>query len=106
MYDIPYFKESDHDLVLQFIKAHSFATLIGCSEDIPVATQVPLLIEQTEGKLVFKGHIMRQTDHHKALCKNENVLCVFSGAHSYVGINRSRRHFAESAQLLTVHKIK
>ena len=84
MYDIPYFKEADHGLVLQFMKAHSFATLIGCSEDIPVATQVPLLIEERGEKLVLKGHIMRHTDHHKALCKNEHVLCVFTGAHAYV----------------------
>lgn len=84
MYDIPYFKEPDHKLILQFIKAHSFATLIGCSEDIPVATQVPLLIKEREGKLVLKGHIMRHTDHHKALRRNGNVLCVFTGAHAYV----------------------
>jgi transcriptional regulator len=84
MYDIPYFKEPDHELVLQFMKAHSFATLIGCSDDIPVASQVPLLIEQREGKLVLRGHMMRNTDHHKALCRNGNVLCVFTGAHAYV----------------------
>ncbi len=84
MYDIPYFKEADHGRVLEFIKAHSFATLIGCAGDLPVATQVPLLIEERAGRLVLKGHIMRHTDHHKALCRNGNVLCVFTGAHAYV----------------------
>ena len=84
MYDIPYFKEADHALIIEFMKAHSFATLIGCAEDLPVATQVPLLIKERGEKLVLNGHIMRQTDHHKALCKNANVLCVFTGAHAYV----------------------
>ena len=84
MYDIPYFKEADHAVVLQFMKAHSFATVVGCADDIPVATQAPLLVEEMGEKVVLKGHIMRHTDHHKALRKNGAVLCVFTGAHSYV----------------------
>lgn len=27
---------------------------------------------------------MRQTDHHKALAQNNNVLCLFTGGHAYV----------------------
>ena len=84
MYDIPYFKEKDHGVVLQFMKAHPFALLIGTHDNQPEATQVPLLIEEREGKVFLRGHIMRGTDHHKALAANPAVLCVFTGAHSYV----------------------
>jgi transcriptional regulator len=85
MYNLPYFKEKDQQLVLDFIRRHPFAFLAGCSEDgRPVATQVPVFIDEREGKLFLSGHIMKNTDHHKAFLHNPNVLAVFSGAHTYV----------------------
>jgi transcriptional regulator len=84
MYDIPHFKEHDKQKVLQFMQDHPFAMLIGCADNMPVATQVPLLVEEKESKIFLKGHIMRNTGHHKAFEKNNNVLCVFSGAQAYV----------------------
>lgn len=85
MYDLPYFKESDQRAVLDFIRQHPFAMLIGAGEGAPVATQVPILIGEREDKsLLLRGHIMRNTDHHKAFQRNSEALCVFSGAHTYV----------------------
>ena len=85
MYNLPYFKEKDQQVVLDFIHRHPFAFLSGCSEDgKPVATQVPVFIDEREGKLFLSGHIMKNTDHHKAFLHNPNILAVFSGAHTYV----------------------
>jgi len=85
MYNISYFKEKDKQVVLTFINKHPFAFLIGCSENSePVATQIPMFIDEREGKLYLSGHIMRGTDHHKAFKKNQNVLAVFTGPHTYV----------------------
>jgi len=84
MYSLPYFKEHDPAVVLQFMREHPFAMLTGCSNDRPVVTQVPLLIEERDGKLYLQGHIMRQTDHHKAFEKNPNVLAVFTSPNIYV----------------------
>jgi transcriptional regulator len=84
MYSLPQFKEKDPEVIKAFMRQNSFAMLIGSNDDFPVATQVPLLIEERDGKLFLLGHIMRNTDHHKAFEANPNVLCVFAGAHSYV----------------------
>jgi transcriptional regulator len=85
MYNLPYFKEQDPGLVRQFIHEHPFAMLIGATkEGLPVATQIPVFIEEKEGKMYLTGHMMRKTDHHLAFGENPNVLCVFSGAHTYV----------------------
>lgn len=85
MYNLPYFKEPEHSVVLQFIRENPFAFLCGCDAvHNPVATQVPVFIDQREDKLYLSGHIMKNTDHHKAFEANPNVLAVFSGAHSYV----------------------
>lgn len=85
MYNLPYFKENDPAVVLQFVKDNPFAFLTGCSADNkPVATQVPVFIDERDGKLFLSGHIMKNTDHHKAFEHNPNVLAVFTGKHTYV----------------------
>ena len=85
MYNLPYFKEEDAAVVLQFVKEHPFALLTGCDEsNKPVATQVPVFIDEREGKFFLSGHMMKNTDHHKAFLQNNNVLAVFTGAHTYV----------------------
>jgi transcriptional regulator len=94
MYNLPYFKEHDSEVTIQFAKDHPFAMLCGAdSKGIPVATQVPLFIDERDarpddpvgrGKLFLSGHIMKNTDHHKAFLQNDNVLAVFTGPHTYV----------------------
>ena len=84
MYSPPYYKEKDEQIIKDFIRQYSFAMLIVNEDPYPAVTQIPLLIEEREGRLFLKGHIMRQSDHHKALEKNQNVLCVFTGPHAYI----------------------
>lgn len=85
MYSLPYFKEKDPAIVLQFIREHPFAFLSGCDADNkPVATQVPVFIDEREGELFLSGHIMKNTDHHMAFLHQPHVLAVFTGAHTYV----------------------
>ena len=62
-----------------------------------MATQIPVFIDEREGKLFLSGHIMRNTDHHKAFLHNSNVLAVFTGAHTYV----SASWYAEKEQAST-----
>ncbi len=67
------------------MKANPFIVLTGVdAAHKPVATQVPVLIRQQDDQLTLRGHIMRNTDHHKALQQNPNVLAIFTGPHTYV----------------------
>lgn len=85
MYNLPYYKEQDGEVILKFMREHPFVFLTGVDEDNkPVASQIPVFIDEKEGKLFLTGHIMRNTDHHKAFEKNANVLAVFTGPHTYV----------------------
>lgn len=105
MYNLPYFKENDEKIILEFIHQHPFAFITGCDENNkPVATQVPVFIEERNGKLYLTGHIMKQTDHHKAFEKNPNVLCVFTGSHTYVSAAwYSNPHQASTWNYMSVH---
>jgi transcriptional regulator len=84
MYKLKYFTEEDNEKVIAFMEENSFATITGMDEKYPVATHVPLAIKQIDGVLFFTGHIMKNSDHHKAFLKNENVLAIFSGPHCHV----------------------
>lgn len=85
MYHLPYFKEANFETVVTFMKAHPFAVLTGVgANQKPVATQVPFLFAEREGKLILRGHIMRNTDHHKAFQQNPHALALFTGPHTYV----------------------
>jgi len=85
MYNLPYFKEKKSERLLAFMAEHPFVTLSGCGvSGVPVATQVPVLLDEHEGRAVLTGHFMRNTDHHKAFEANPNVLALFTGPHCYV----------------------
>jgi len=105
MYNLPYFKEQDAATILKFIKENPFAFLCGCdSVNKPVATQVPVFIDEKADKLFLSGHIMRNTDHHKAFLQNSNVLAVFTGAHTYVSASwYSNKQQASTWNYMSVH---
>ena len=105
MYNLPQYKEQDQQKVIDFVKAHPFAFLCGCDKDNkPVATQVPVFIDEKDGKLFLSGHIMKNTDHHHAFLHNPDVLAVFSGAHTYVSASwYSDKQQASTWNYMSVH---
>lgn len=84
MYSLPHFKEKDQQVVIEFMKQHPFAMLIGSADDKSYATQIPMLFDERDGKMILLGHMMRKQDHQKAFEKNPEVLVVFTGPHTYV----------------------
>ena len=85
MYNFSYFKEKDKQAILDFIEENPFAFMTGSNlSGEQVATQIPLLLEERNGELFLQGHIMRNTDHHKAFVENPTALIVFTGPNCYV----------------------
>lgn len=105
MYNLPYYKEKDPQIIKEFIDEYPFAFLTGCNTaNEPVATQVPVFIEEDNGRKILRGHIMKNTDHHKAFLHNENVLVVFNGRHTYVsGTWYSDPYIASTWNYMSVH---
>jgi transcriptional regulator len=105
MYPLTYFKEPDRQRLLDFMKAHPFVLLLGCSKKgMPVATHIPVLVEEHGQELWVYGHMMRNTDHHKALLENSNALIVFQGPHCYVSATwYSQQQMASTWNYMTVH---
>ena len=105
MYNLPYYKEKDTAIVIEFMKQHSFAMIIGVdAEQKPVATQIPFLFVEKDGQLYLRGHIMKGNDHHKAFTENKNVLAVFTGPHTYVSASwYANNKQASTWNYMTVH---
>ena len=104
MYNLPYYKETDEELVKQFVRDHPFAFIAGSdTENKPVATQVPVFIDEREGKLFLTGHIMKNTDHHKVFEQNPNVLAVFTGPHTYVSAAWYTKPVGSTWNYMSVH---
>jgi transcriptional regulator len=105
MYDLPYFKEKNEKVIRDFIDQHPFAFITGCDQkNRPVATQIPIFLEQENNKLILRGHMMKNTDHHNAFQKNSNVLVVFTGSHTYVSASwYSEPNQASTWNYMSVH---
>ncbi len=105
MYDLPDYKEKNDKVIKQFIDDNPFAFISGCDKDNkPVATQIPVFIEEENGKQILRGHIMKSTDHHQAFLYNPNVLVVFTGHHTYVSATwYGNPHIASTWNYMSVH---
>ena len=115
MYKFKYFTEEDNEKVMAFMKENSFATIVAMGDKYPAATHVPLEIkfedrsenhkpQTTNHKLFFTGHIMKNSDHHKAFLKNENVLVIFNGPHCHVSASwYTNPHVGSTWNYMTVH---
>lgn len=105
MYNLPYHKENDVQEINTFINKYPFAFITGCdSQNMPIATQIPVFAEERNGKKILSGHIMKNTDHHKAFLHNNKVLVVFSGHHTYVsGTWYSNPYTASTWNYMSVH---
>lgn len=105
MYSLPYFTEKDPDKIIAFMKENSFAIITGFGEQYPVASHIPLeVVGGDDGKIILSGHLMKNTDHHKAFVKNNQVLVIFNGPHCYVSASwYGNPQSASTWNYMTVH---
>jgi transcriptional regulator len=105
MYKMGHFTEKDRSKIIAFMKENSFAIITGLGEQYPVATHIPLeVIVREDGKIVLSGHLMKNTDHHKAFVKNDSVLVIFNGSHCYVSASwYNNPQSASTWNYMTVH---
>ena len=104
MYKLPHFTEENEDVVFDFMNKNSFAIITGHNGQYPVATHVPLAISKEEEKIILTGHIMKNSDHHKAFVQHENILVIFSGPHCYVSASwYEKKEVASTWNYMDVH---
>lgn len=105
MYDLKHFKANHQQDVIDFMHQNPFVVLCGVdAANKPVATHVPVLIEEREDKMFLQAHIMRKQMHTLAFENNANVLAIFTAAHSYVSAtNYTEQNTASTWNYQAVH---
>jgi transcriptional regulator len=88
MYSPKFNQVADRAILIEAMRAYSFAILTGpqSGPDFTaqlVATHLPLVVKDEGPHGLIEGHFAKANPHWKALAGHE-VLVVFSGPHSYV----------------------
>lgn len=78
------FKVEDFNALITFVLRNPFATVISSHNDVPYASQVPVLVDVVDDEIVLSFHLARPNPQNKTLTNNDNVLIQFTGAHGYV----------------------
>lgn len=82
MYTPPSFAVTDRNRLFDFVDRHGFAILFSQTEQQPVASHLPLLLNRAANGLLL-GHMARANMHWQTVA-NQRVLVVFHGPHAYV----------------------
>lgn len=83
MYIPPYYKQTDEQKLVDFMKAFNFASLISSRNEKIRATHLPFVIEQRADKLYLVSHLAKANPQWNEFLENE-LLIIFQGPHGYV----------------------
>ncbi|AZB41960.1 FMN-binding negative transcriptional regulator [Bacillus sp. FJAT-42376] len=75
------FEMNDEEAMYQLMKENSFATVFTHHHGAPFASQLPLIVDETER--VIYGHFARTNPQWKD-AENQQVLIIFQGPHCYI----------------------
>ena len=83
MYIPNHFKFADNAEMIAFMKQYSFATIITVKDNVPIATQLPFVIDDSSDKLVLTSHFAMANEQLKYLEANSSLI-IFSEPHAYI----------------------
>ncbi len=65
------------------MKRFSFGTIITAKNEFPIATHLPFVIKEKDGKIVLSSHFNKANNQWKDI-ENYKVLIIFSEPHAYI----------------------
>jgi transcriptional regulator len=80
----PAFTETRPDVLIAHIERHDFGMLVTQGSQGLIASQIPFLVEEREGRLVLLGHLARANPQLEDLDGAAEALAVFAGPHAYI----------------------
>jgi transcriptional regulator len=73
----------DEQEIIAFIQRYSFATIVTVVDDIPVATHLPFLVKEENGKVILRSHFAKANPQSKQLL-DKTSLVIFTEPHAYI----------------------
>lgn len=85
MYIPQAFAETDLGVLHEFMRQHSFATVVTQQEGRPFASHLPLVVDGSVGEHgMLIGHLARNNPQWQDFASGAEVLVMFHGPHAYV----------------------
>ena len=82
---IPEFNRlKDTAAALRFMRANPFAIVVSSGDGTPFATHIPVLVSESAGGILLRGHVARANPHWKMLEQERVTLAIFHGPHAYI----------------------
>ncbi|NII28545.1 FMN-binding negative transcriptional regulator [Pseudoflavitalea sp. X16] len=77
------FKFEDTAGKIAFMKRYSFATIVTCKDQMPIATQLPFVVDESAGSLRLCAHLAAANEQAKYIETNTSLV-IFSEPHAYI----------------------
>lgn len=103
MYVPSYFKFEHREEMVAFMKQYSFATIVTVQDNIPVATQLPFVIDDSREKLILKGHFAAVNKQAEYIAQNISLV-IFAEPHAYISpVDYDKKESVPTWNYLAVH---
>ena len=103
MYIPSLFRDEEADRLVEFMRRHSFATVVSALNGAPVATHLPVTVVRDGDAITLRGHFAKANPHWKALEGGE-TLVIFAGPHAYVSPSHyEKRESVPTWNYLAIH---
>lgn len=89
-------KFTNRQEVISFMQRYSFATIITVDDGVPVATHLPFIIKEKNGKIILSSHFAKANPQSSAF-NNSKALIIFTEPHAYI----SPKHYEKEASVPT-----
>jgi transcriptional regulator len=80
----PAFTETRREVLLAHIERYDFGTLVTHGAAGLIASQIPFLAEERDGRLFFQGHLARVNPQIGDFEGENEALAIFAGPHAYI----------------------
>ena len=65
------------------MQRYNFATIVTVMDGLPVATHLPFLVRERDGKIILASHFAKANPQAAAVC-NGSALVIFTEPHAYI----------------------
>lgn len=103
MYIPELYKNENQEEIQNFIHQNAFGILVNKTNGKLWATHIPLLLEEKNGKQILVGHVSKENPQAESFKTNDEVLAIFSGAHTYISSSWYDHENVPTWNYLAVH---
>ena len=83
MYIPKYYLTENRTEILAFMRKYSFATIVSATDNKPVASHLPFVVEEVGEDIMLHAHFSKANEQWKQISNNE-VLVIFTEPHAYI----------------------